>query len=55
MTNFKNLLKKHLGQVQPNLAQIILELREFKFVQMKGPAIYQGEIITKLRKNNDEF
>ena len=36
-----------LGQFQPNLAQNILGWREFKFVQMKGPALFQGEIITK--------
>ena len=27
----------------------------FKFSQMKGPALFQEEIITKLRKYNDEF
>ena len=36
-----------LGQFQPNLAQNILGWRGFKFVQMKGHAIFQGEIITK--------
>ena len=36
-----------LGQFQPNLAQSILGWRGFKFVQMKGPALFQGEIITK--------
>ena len=36
-----------LGQFQPNLAQNILGWRGFKFVQMKGPALFQGEIITK--------
>ena len=36
-----------LGQFQPNLAQRILGWRGFKFVQMKGPALFQGEIITK--------
>ena len=39
-----------LGQFQPNLAQSILGWRGFKFVQMKGPTIFQGEIITKYRK-----
>ena len=36
-----------LGQFQPNLAQSILGWRGFKFVQMKGRALFQGEIITK--------
>ena len=44
-----------LGQFQPNMAQSILEWREFKFVQLKGPALFQGEIIMKLRKYNEEF
>ena len=34
------------SQFQPNLAQCILLWREFNFVQMKGPALFQGEIIT---------
>ena len=33
------------GQFQPNSAQIILVWRWFKFVQMKGPALFQGDII----------
>ena len=37
-----------LDQFQPNLAQIILGLRGFKFVQMKGNALFQGEIIAKM-------
>ena len=36
-----------LGQFQTNLAQSILGWRGFQFVQMKGPALFQGEIITK--------
>ena len=36
-----------LGQFQPNLAQSILGWKGFKFVQMKGPALFPGEIITK--------
>ena len=36
-----------LGQFQPNLTQSILVWREFKFVQMKSPTLFQGEIITK--------
>ena len=31
-----------LGQFQPNLAQSILGWRGFKFVQMKGPVLFQG-------------
>ena len=33
--------------LQNNLAQSILGWRGFKFVQMKGPTLFQGEIITK--------
>ena len=36
-----------LGQFQPNLAQSILGWWGFKFVQMKGPALFRGEIIMK--------
>ena len=36
-----------LGQFQPKLAQSILGWRGFKFVQMKDPALFQGEIIVK--------
>ena len=43
-----------LGQPQSNLAQSILMWRGFKFVQMKGAALFQGEIITKLRKYIDK-
>ena len=32
-----------LGRFQPNLAQSILGLRGFKFVQMKSPVLFQGE------------
>ena len=32
-----------LGQFQPNLAQSILGWRGFKFVQMKGAALFQGK------------
>ena len=39
-----------LGQFQPNLAQSILGWRRFKFVQMKGPVLFQGEIIREQRK-----
>ena len=36
-----------LSQFQPNLAQSILGWRGFKFFQMKGFALFQGEIIMK--------
>ena len=39
-----------LGQFQPNLAQSILGWRGFKFVQIKGPSLFQGEIITQIAK-----
>ena len=35
------------GQFEPNLSQSILGWRGFKFVQMKGHNLLQGEIITK--------
>ena len=34
-----------LGQFQPNMTQSILDW--FKFIQMKGRVLFQGEIITK--------
>ena len=42
-------------QFQPNFAQIIFEWWGFKFLEMKGPSFFQGEIITKLQKYIDEF
>ena len=33
---------------QPNMAQSILWWRGFKFVQMRGPALFQGEIKAKI-------
>ena len=36
-----------LGKFQPNLAQSILGWWIFRFVQMKGPTLFQGEIIRK--------
>ena len=54
--NLKNLLfKNQIGQFQPNLAQSILMWRGFKFVQMKGHALFQEEIIIKLWKHIDKF
>ena len=39
-----------LGQFHLYLAQSILGMRGLKFVQMKGPALFQWEIITKSPK-----
>ena len=44
---FTTTSQKPLSQFQQNFAQSILGWRGFKFVQMKSPAIFQGEIITK--------
>ena len=55
---FSSYSPEPVGQFQPNLAQSILRWRGFKFVQIKGPALFQGEIImncentlTKLKKS----
>ena len=37
-----------LGKYQPKLAQIILELREFKFFYWRTPPFFKGEIIHKI-------
>ena len=34
-------------QFQPNFAQSIVGLKEFNFVQRKGPALFQGRIFPK--------
>ena len=44
-----------LGHFQPNLAQRILGLRGLKFVQMKSPTLFQGEILMKKQKWIDEI
>ena len=44
-----------LGQFQPNLAQSILGWRGFKFVKMKGPVLFKGEIFREKRKYIDEI
>ena len=44
---FSSFYPELLGKFQPNLAKNILRWRWFKFVQMKGPVLFQGEIITK--------
>ena len=43
------------SQFQPNLAQSILGWQGFKFDQMKGPVLVQGEIIMKEQKYIDEI
>ena len=50
--SFLSFSPEPLGQFQPNLAQSILGWRGFKFVQMNGHALFQGEIITKYRKTH---
>ena len=52
---FSSSFPEPLSQFQPNLAESILGSRGFKFVQMKGPALFQGEIVMKKRKYNDEI
>ena len=47
---FSSSSPKPLGKFQPNLVQSILGWRGLKFIQMKGHAFFQGEIITKLMK-----
>ena len=47
---FSSSSQEPLGQFQPNLAQSILGWRGFKFVQMKGHTLSQGEIIAKILK-----
>ena len=44
-----------LRQFQPNMAQSILGCTGFKFIQMKGHAHFQAEIITKQQKYIDEI
>ena len=48
--NYKKSSPEPLGQFQPNLLQFIFGKRNFKSVQMKGPAIFQGKIILKIAK-----
>ena len=43
--NFSHCHHLKLDQLRPNLAQSIIRLRGFKFVEMKGHALFQGEII----------
>ena len=53
LTKLKNIVP--LGQFQPNLAQSILGWGGFKFLKMKGSALYQGEIITKYKNTLAKF
>ena len=47
LSTFSSSSPEPIGQFQPNLAQSILGCRGFKFIQMKDPALFQGEIIMK--------
>ena len=47
--------QKPLSQFQPNLAQSVLGWRGFRFVQIKGPSLFQREMITKYRKYIDKI
>ena len=53
--NLKIIFSRTTGASQPNLPQIIIGLRKFKFIQMKGPALSKGGIITLLQKYIDKF
>ena len=55
LSTFLSSSQEPLGQFQPNLAQSILVQRGFKFIRMKGHAIFQGRIITNLQKYIDEI
>ena len=46
----KSCSQESQGQFQPNLKQSILWRRGFKFIQMKDPTLFQGEMITKKQK-----
>ena len=46
--NFKKIFfSRSTGPISTKLGTYILGWRGFKFVQMKGPSLFQGEIITK--------
>ena len=44
-----------MSEFQLNFAHSIFGLRGFKFLQMKGPTLFQGKIITKYPKYIDEI
>ena len=46
-SHFHLLLQNNWANFQPNLAQTSLKWRGFKFIQMKSPAFFHGETITK--------
>ena len=52
--NLKSSPLEPLGQFQPNLAQSI-GWRGFKFVQIEGPDLFQGEIITDSKNKSTKF
>ena len=52
---YKSSYPEPLGLFQLSLAESILGWREFNFVQMKGYAIFQGEIIINEQKYIDKI
>ena len=52
---FLNFSSDSQGQFQQKMAQSILGWWGFKFVQIKGNTLLQGQIITKLQKFIDEI
>ena len=54
-SHFRLLSPKPLDQNKPNLAQNILLCRVFTFIQIKDHALFQGKVITKLRKYIDKI
>ena len=43
--NLKIFLSRIMDQFQPNLEQSILRWRGFNYIQLKGPTLFQGEIM----------
>ena len=48
-TNLQKSFSNPQGQFQSNLAQSFIKGREFKFVQVKNPNLFQGKIIVTVR------
>ena len=55
LTKYQKSSPETLGLFPPNLAQSILGWWGFTFVQMKGHAFFQGEIISKEQKYIDKI
>jgi hypothetical protein len=53
--HIKIFFSRTTGPIQTDLAQIILGGRGFKFIQTKGIALLQGEIIIKEKKCTLKF